>query len=163
MELIREWLLGVTGVAFLLALAEGLMPEGTAQKVGKLVGGLLLFLAMFRPLAGFDYEGLVSQIEDCDWDVTTSYETLKMENQKLTGAIIAEELGAYIEEKAAALGADCVAEVTCRKDENDLQVPDSVRLTGNFPRETQTELGAFIREELDIPVERQVYVQEGSE
>jgi len=160
MEWIREWLLGITGMAFLLALAEGLMPEGSVKKVGKLTGGLLLFLAMFRPVAALDLDGLARQVEQYSWEQAASFGALREENQKMTADIIAEELAAYIEDKAAALGAECAAEVTCRRDENDLQVPDAVRLTGRFPAGTREALCRLIEEELSIPEARQSYIQE---
>ena len=160
MELIREWLLGVTGMAFLLALAEGLMPEGTAKKVGKLTGGLLLFLTMFRPIAALDFDGLARQLEQYDWGGDTAYTALEEENQKMAADIIAGETAAYIEQKAAALGVDCTAEVTCRRDEYDLQVPYSVRITGAFSAETQAALCRIVEQELDIPAGRQSYGQE---
>ena len=52
MELVKQWLLGITGAAVLAALAEGIMPEGGIRQVGKLTCGLLLLSAVLRPLAG---------------------------------------------------------------------------------------------------------------
>ena len=41
MELLRQWLVGVTCAAMIIALADSLTPSGTVRKVGKLVGGLV--------------------------------------------------------------------------------------------------------------------------
>lgn len=51
MDAAREWLLGVTAAAILAALAEGLMQEGGPKRVGRLVCGLVLLAAVFRPAA----------------------------------------------------------------------------------------------------------------
>lgn len=160
MELIREWLLGIVGVAFLLALAEGLMPEGGAKKVGKFTGGLLLFLVMFRPIAAFDLDELPRELERYQWETEAAIGALEQENQKLIADIIEEDLAAYIEEKASVLGADCTAEVTFERNDSDMQVPNTVRLMGVFPAGTQEELCRIIAEELNIPEERQSYIQE---
>ena len=39
LELIRQWLVGITCAAMVVALAEGLTPPGTIRKIGKLTGG----------------------------------------------------------------------------------------------------------------------------
>ena len=52
MALVRQWLLGVTAAALVLALAEALAPEGGAKKVCRLAGGLALLLAAVGPVAG---------------------------------------------------------------------------------------------------------------
>ena len=55
MELLRQWLVGVTCAAMIIALADSLTPPGTVRKVGKLVGGLVLLLAVLQPVLTFDY------------------------------------------------------------------------------------------------------------
>ena len=50
MELLRQWLVGVTCAAMIIALADSLTPSGTVRKVGKLVGGLVLLLAVLQPV-----------------------------------------------------------------------------------------------------------------
>ena len=45
MGLVRQWLLGVTCTAMVLALAQALAPEGSVKKVCRLAGGLALLLA----------------------------------------------------------------------------------------------------------------------
>ena len=45
-ELIRDWLVGITCGAIIVALADGLSPSGTVRKIGRLTGSLVLVLAM---------------------------------------------------------------------------------------------------------------------
>ena len=47
---LREWLLGVVAAALAVSLAQSLTPDGTVKRVGRLVGGLVLLLAVVRPL-----------------------------------------------------------------------------------------------------------------
>ena len=52
MSFLREWLLGVTAAALAVALAQALTPEGTVKKLLRITGGLVLLLAVVRPLKG---------------------------------------------------------------------------------------------------------------
>ena len=53
-ELIREWLVGITCGAIIVALADGLSPNGTVRKIGRLTGSLVLVLAMIQPVLRID-------------------------------------------------------------------------------------------------------------
>lgn len=53
----KQWLLGIVLTAFAGGLARQLAPSGREQAMVRLVGGLLLTLAILRPLAGLDWEG----------------------------------------------------------------------------------------------------------
>ena len=53
----RAWLLGIVLTAFASGLARQLAPQGREQAMVRLAGGLLLTLAVLRPLAGMDWEG----------------------------------------------------------------------------------------------------------
>ena len=54
MGLVRQWLLGVTCTAMVLALAQALAPEGSVKKVCRLAGGLALLLAAVSPLLSLE-------------------------------------------------------------------------------------------------------------
>ena len=53
----RSWLLGIVLTAFASGLARQLAPQGREQAMVRLAGGLLLTLAILRPLAGMDWQG----------------------------------------------------------------------------------------------------------
>ena len=48
---VRSWLLAVTAVSLLCALAGALMPKGPVERVGRLVCGLVMLAAVLSPLA----------------------------------------------------------------------------------------------------------------
>ena len=50
MAFLRQWLLGVVSCAFLVSLLDQLTPEGSARKLARFSGGLVLILCMLRPL-----------------------------------------------------------------------------------------------------------------
>lgn len=54
MEVIRDWLVGITCAAMVVALAESLTPQGTIRKIGRFTGGLVLLLAVVQPVMKLD-------------------------------------------------------------------------------------------------------------
>ena len=58
LELIRQWLLGITAAAMLVALAEALCPDGNIRGILRLTGGLVLLAAVLNPLLKLDTEAL---------------------------------------------------------------------------------------------------------
>ena len=54
MELVRQWLLGVTCTALVLAVADSLAPEGSVKRVCRLAGGLALLIAAVCPVLHVD-------------------------------------------------------------------------------------------------------------
>lgn len=115
MELLRRWLVGVTCAAMIIALADSLTPSGTVRKVGKLVGGLVLLLAVLQPVLTFDYSAMA--IAATDYQAAFGAYDLELEetNLDLMKTIIAERTGAYILDKAEAFGAHLMrVTVTCQ-------------------------------------------------
>ena len=96
MELLRQWLVGVTCAAMIIALADSLTPSGTVRKVGKLVGGLVLLLAVLQPVLTFDYSAMA--IAATDYQAAFGSYGLELEETDLDlmKTIIAERTGAYI-------------------------------------------------------------------
>lgn len=65
MELLRQWLTGVTCAAIIVALADSLMAGGTVRKIGQLAGGLLLLAAVVKPVLEVDLTVLSAAA--CGW------------------------------------------------------------------------------------------------
>lgn len=103
MDAAREWLLGVTAAAILAALAEGLMQEGGPKRVGRLVCGLVLLAAVFRPAAELTLpaegglSGYSAQIEE-------QADRLRTDTNDWMKLVIEEQCAAYVMDKAAELG-----------------------------------------------------------
>ena len=96
MEVIKSWLVGITCAAMVVALAEGLMPEGTVRKIGRLTGGLVLLLAVTRPLISLDPAALTEMLGGDVQSWSGEEATLEQANEDLMKTIIAERTGAYI-------------------------------------------------------------------
>ena len=158
MGLVRQWLLGVTAAALVLALAETLAPEGGAKKVCRLAGGLALLLAAVGPVLGvLDGSALAQAVES--WKSRSQSYELALEEQRdqLYLAIIEEETAAYVMDKARELGFECAAEVTYGYDEDGVPCPWEVTARGAWTEGQRSQLERLLEEELGVPVQRQSY------
>lgn len=160
MEFLKSWLLGVTAAALAVSLAQALTPEGTVKKVGKLVCGLVLLLAVVRPVAAVDPAALIS-----DWAGPggLSQTGAGESGKEALKILIAQKTGAYIVDKGQSLGCQVTeAAVTAAVDASGWPVPHSVRITGRWTEEGRQALSRAVEEDLAIPGERQSYQEEGS-
>lgn len=155
-EMIRSWLVGITCAAMIVALAESLSPAGAVHKVGQLTGGLVLLLAILRPVATLDMGDLSGILAQYRVEAAGYSTLLDDENERLTKAIIEEETGAYILDKAAALGIeDCT--VTVAVADGEQPVPEAVTVMGSLTESQRRALSRQIEADLAIPEDRQTY------
>ena len=156
-EIIRQWLTGVTCAALMAALADGLMPKGPVKQVGKLVCALVLLCAVLRPVLTLRVSG-PGEFLDATWGQADVQRTrLEQHSGSLLKTLIERESAAYIVDKAANLGAVCQAQVECESGEGGVWLPSSARITGQLDNGQRGELTAAIQNELGIVPERQVY------
>lgn len=155
---LKNWLLGVILTAFASAMARQMTPKGKEQAVVRWVSGLLMILALLRPLVHVSWEGIplaVGSIQSQTDDVAEEYR--QTQKDQLSG-IIAEQTEAYICNKAQALGFFVEAQVTVAVGDNTLPLPDRAVLTGPY----KEELATWIAEEVGIPAERQIWLEEST-
>ena len=155
MSFLREWLLGVTAAALAVAQAQALTPEGTVKKLLRITGGLVLLLAVVRPL-----KGLVPEVLPQPGEMAPGVETAQTAGEEVMKTLIAQKVGAYILDKGSALGCPCTAQVTVAEDENGWAVPWAVELRGEWTANGKKELSRLIAQELDIPEDRQTFLEE---
>lgn len=155
MSFLRQWLLGITAAALAVALAQALTPEGTVKKLLRLTGGLVLLLAVVRPLKGLAPEALPRP-----GDLVPSVETAETAGEEVMKTLIAQKVGAYIVDKGSALGCPCTAQVTVAEDGSGWAVPWSVEVRGQWTAQEKKELSQLIARELNIPEERQTFLEE---
>lgn len=155
MDVIRQWLLGVTCTAMVLALAESIVPEGGVKRVCRLAGGLVLMLAAVSPIIKLDEDALARALTE--YRVTTQDygEVLVEKNDLLYKAIIEETTAAYISDKAEGMGITCQVEVSFAYDDEGSPYPWSVSVSGSWTEEQERQLSSFLETDLGIPAQRQ--------
>lgn len=164
MTLFRDWLLAVTAAAMLVALASAMMPEGAVRKIGRLTGGLLLLLAILRPLGGLDYAVLSRSLSQAREDLRGYEATPQTEKFGLMKSIIEARSAAYIIDKATQMDIVCRAEVVCEAEsDGQYPYPASVTVTGALTEAQRERLSWMIEAELAIPAQAQSYQMEGGE
>ncbi len=158
METIRNWVIGVTFAAMLIAIADSITPSGTVKKLGKLTCGLVLMIAVISPLVGVDYEAFSAALTESRAELTGySAQEAVVLNAQLMKTIIAEQTAAYILDKAIVLGADCAVEVTCHVNDQNLPYPAAVTVTGTLTESQRKELSRSIEADLAIPADMQTF------
>ncbi len=159
MSALRDWLLGVTAAALAVALAQALTPEGTVKKVGRLVGGMVLLLAVARPLLSLEPGAL--SVTAAAWDLSAGEMAVKSGEEAMK-SLIEEKTSAYIVDKGGALGLVCTVDTVAEADGNGWPIPWAVTVRGNWTQSQRQALSRILTEELDIPVERQSFQKEGT-
>ena len=159
MDLIRSWLIGITCAAMLVALAESLSPNGAVRKIGRLTGGLVLLIAILQPVMKLDMRDLSGLLAQYRMEAGGYSQDLEKENKKLMKSIIEEQTGAYILDKAEALGIEgCEVSVEAVvSGEGEYPVPEAVTVIGALTESQRSALSRQIEAELAIPAERQIW------
>ncbi|RKI71878.1 stage III sporulation protein AF [bacterium 1xD42-67] len=159
---VRSWLLAVTAVSLLCALAGALMPKGPVERVGRLVCGLVMLAAVLSPLAGPDLGEGQRWLEDYLASVDQREAELTQEVDDQMKTIIEGEYAAYIVDKAAQLGLTCTAQVECQADGDGLLLPVRTQVSGPLSEAGRAQLAQAIQEDLGVPPEGQTYIEEGA-
>lgn len=155
--MIQQWITGVTAAAIIGALAQSLMPEGSAKSAGRLVVGLLMLLAVVKPLAEADTATLSGALAEYHLRCAGGGDALAEKNEALVKAIIEEKTAAYISDKARELGIACTVRVTYRYGEDAAVWPESAVVTGDLTREERSRLARLLEAELAIGPENQTF------
>ncbi len=153
--MIKTWLLGIVLTAFAGELARQLAPGGKEQAFVRFTAGLLLVLAVLRPLASLPQRRL--ELERAvpweDWEA--GEEDYQKDWQEALSSVIEEKTEAYIWDKANQLGLDCQITVTAAVGENGIPLPGTATILGNYSAAL-----AGCMEEVGIPAEKQIWLEE---
>ena len=163
-ETIRSWLLTMTGVALVSAIASFFASGGSMKRVLKLIGGVAMASALLSPLLKFDFAAYASSLQlysdSMTWDPAAVEET----ENRLNRTIIESECGAYILDKAAQLSVPLTdAQITVQWSTDGFWYPCAVTLTQPAGAEKSTALAGIIEADLGIPSERQEWREDAQQ
>ena len=122
----------------------------------RLVSGLLLALAILRPLAGGGWDGLEVAAGSFAFQSEEQAEIYRKNQQDALSAIIAEKTEAYILDKANQLGLDCTVRVAVEAGESGIPLPVSAAVRGPYSQA----LAECMEEEVGIPAQKQFWLEE---
>lgn len=148
-ELIRNWLLSITGASMLLAVAEHIVQEGINRRIVRLAGGLILALLALNPILRLDEEMLGEAVTRFEAEVQMGSEELDLKKDFLYESIIEDKTEAYILDKAKELGLNCQVSVFAAWD-GEVPVPHSVKIRGIWTQQQKDELSQMMETELGI-------------
>lgn len=149
----KWYLLGIVAVAFLVSLLNALGGNGAGQGTRKLVGGILLTLAVFRPLGKLDLT--LPELDEFRYDAESAVSAGLEQASTMRLQRIREDYNAYILNKAAVLGLAAEAEVTVGED----GFPESVAIRAAASPGERQELTGIIVRELGIEKEAVVWIE----
>lgn len=153
MTYLRAWLMSVVASAVLVSIAEQLTDGAAMRRAVRFVGGLLLMLALLRPLLRLELALPELTPDDYRAAVETLERELSAQRSDALSSGIAGRTQAYIEDKADELGLSVRAEVSTREEEG-VPVPAAVTLYGR----EDAALSALIARELGIAEEDQLWI-----
>lgn len=160
MELVGNWLTGVTAAAILCALANSLMPDGPVRRVGRLACGLAVLAAVLGPVLRLEPMEPEAWLEEYGQVMAVQRQELEQTRAETVGAVIEQSCAAYIADKAAELGAACTAQVTCASAGGEGWLPDRVMVRGTLTPAQRAALSRTIWTELGLPEAHQSFETE---
>ena len=157
MDSIREYLIGVIAAAVLCGIVTGLLDtKGTVGVAVKLVSGVLMLLSVIHPWVSISLDDIFQWTDDIGVDSTdlVSSAEAMAENEYRDGII--KQTQSYILDEARSLGCDLAIEVILSQDE--IPLPEQVRLSGEASPYARQALTAIITEKLGIRREDQIWI-----
>lgn len=152
MTLLRQWVLGIAGAAVFCAIALELTPKGRVRSVQRLLCGVVLSLAMLKPLLSIDmqrYSISLAEYRRSGEEIASRAEKI---SDSLSRTLIQEKCSAYILDKAEQLGLDIAgAQVELHWSEEGVWYPTDAQIDGKYDER----LSRIVESELGIDRDRQ--------
>ena len=152
MEAIKDYLISVTAAALICGVISSLTGKSISSKLLKLLSGLFLAAVVIKPVVEMKVNDIFAFTDEIavNGDLAVSQgERMAEEEMK---RIIKDKCEAYILDKAKALGAEITVDVTL-----DDYVPVQVILDGNVSPFIKSSIATTITEEMNIPLEEQIW------
>jgi len=157
MDLLTDWVIGITCAAMALAAVQMLVPDGALRKVANLAGGLILLLVLAAPLTKLEISELTLALTEYRMKETGSSALLELENKRLVLEIVEEQTAAYILEKAEEMGIRCAVDVYCVCNDDGNVFSESVTIEGRISENEKEKLSRWIEHNLAILKENQTF------
>ena len=129
-DFLREWIMSITGASLLCAGALCITPAGRVRKVVQMLCGVVMILALIRPVLGFDISAYSASLAGYRERMYQIENNIEETNNRLSRSIIEEECSAYILDKAHVIGLDITAAVSAKWGDEGFFIPNEVYIQG---------------------------------
>lgn len=156
MDRIREYMISVTAAAILCACIRSLFAEkNMTGKIIQLICGLFLSFTVVRPIADIHIQDFALFAADIQYRAREAAVSGEEFSRSAMADIIKNKTEAYILDKARALNVQIAVNVTVNEE---VMLPQRVKISGSVSPYARQTLSAMIQEELGIPKEDQLWI-----
>lgn len=155
MDGLRQYVIAVTAAALICGIVSGLVQNGAAKEVIRLLCGLFLAFTAIRPMAGLDLNALLEYSFSFSGDAESTAAMGENMARQTMADIIKAESEAYILDKAAELNASVTVEITVSEDGT--PIPMAAVLGGEVSPYAKQQLGRILQADLGIAKENQLW------
>ncbi len=159
MAILRQMLFGMTTAALFSAVMLTLVRKSALQEVIRLVTGMLMIVALLKPLCGLQLPSIWGWT--ADWMAQKS--EVQQQNEARMWTSFAAAIAQMIEEQAAQGGISCKANVTMEKTEETLSVAAVEVVSGVLSEENQKTLQEIVTTYCGNAVQQQYTEEAGWE
>lgn len=158
MVAVQKYFLTLILTGVFCSVLQSLVPATAFRQAVSVACGLLLILALVRPILRInlsDVARTISKLEIADFEVQTG---LEIDNQSLMAAIIKEQAETYIWDKAEELAFAPIDIEIQMKEDGGYPIPDAAKICGAFTDTQRMQLSRWMEQNLAIPVEDQEWI-----
>ena len=153
---IREYLIGVVAAALVCGIVTALVNGKTAMGLSvKFISGLLMVLAVIRPLMTISFDGLLGWTEDIRTDGVDYVSSGEMMANEAYRSSIKQQIESYILDEAKSL--DCTLSVEVILSDESIPIPKTVKLSGEISPYARQVISNLLAERLGIEREEQIW------
>ena len=164
MDFIRTWLIGIVAAGIVAAAAHTLTPPGAVRRVVRLAGGLLVLLAVVRPLVLSQWQSPDLSGAEMERQAQQYAGQAKQAGESVMKKIIEEQTSAYIESEAKTRGLSLRAVVEVQTppgQETPLPYRARLILRGKSGTQEKNSFADWVDNTLNIPLDRQRWEEGG--
>ncbi len=154
-----KYLFSVVAAALAVSLVSVLPQSKGIRRISSLLGGLIVLLALLRPVLRLRIGNLEHYLDRYQADCA-SVNAVVRAGEKESARLITEQTRAYILDKAGALGIEVEPQIELAALSEHYRYPYRVTLRGSWTAQSRQELSQYISQTLGIPEERQIWQED---
>lgn len=153
MDGLRQYVISIVVAALISSILSGIIKNGTAKGLIRLLCGLFLTFTVIRPLGQLDLRWLTVDSISLNREAEAVASMGENMARETMTEIIKEESEAYILDKAAAMNVELTIDITVSEE----QIPVSAVLGGEISPYARERMEAILESDLGITKENQLW------